>query len=140
MRELSGDELIGVWRLCGYTELDEDGGTRPGPLGTEPEGLLLYEATGFMSVSMMAGGPPASPESFMGYAGRWRLAGDRRVVHLVAVSAHPQMVGTAQERDFHLDGDALTLTGAAVISDRPLVRVLRWRRVTGHDCARRSPG
>ncbi|QYN34073.1 lipocalin-like domain-containing protein [Pseudonocardia sp. DSM 110487] len=122
-------ELIGVWRLRAYTERDEDGVTRPGPLGERPDGLLIYEPTGFMSVSMMAGGAEATPESFMGYAGRWQLRGTGRVVHLVAVSAHPQMVGTAQEREFHIDGDALTLTGAAVISTKPLVRALRWERV-----------
>jgi hypothetical protein len=121
--------LTGVWRLREYTERDEDGVTRPGPLGERPDGLLIYEPTGFMSVSMMARGPDATPESFMGYAGRWRLHGAGRVVHLVAVSAHPQMVGTAQEREFHVEGDALTLTGAAVISTKPLVRALRWERV-----------
>jgi hypothetical protein len=122
-------ELIGVWRLRAYTERDEDGVTRPGPLGERPDGLLIYEPTGFMSVSMMAGGADATQESFMGYAGRWQLRGTGRVVHIVAVSAHPQMVGTAQEREFHVDGDALTLTGTAVISTKPLVRALRWERV-----------
>lgn len=122
-------ELIGVWRLGAYTERDEDGVTRPGPLGTRPEGLLIYEPTGFMSVSMMARGTDATPETFMGYAGRWRLRGEHRIVHLVAVSAHPQMVGTEQEREFHVDDDALTLTGTAVISTKPLVRALRWERL-----------
>jgi hypothetical protein len=122
-------ELIGVWRLREYTERDEDGATRPGPLGTHPDGLLIYEPTGYMSVSMMARGAGATPESFMGYAGRWQLCGAGRIAHHVAVSAHPQMVGTTQERDFHVVGDALTLTGTAVISTTPLVRALRWERV-----------
>jgi hypothetical protein len=139
MRELAGDELIGVWRLRSYTELDEGGATRPGPLGTRPDGLLIYEPTGFMSVSMMAGGDPGQ-ETFMGYAGRWQLVGEHRVVHLIAVSAHPQMVGTKQEREFHVEGDALTLTGTAVISARPLIRALQWERVAADDCARRGGG
>jgi hypothetical protein len=144
MRELPGDELIGVWRLRSYTELDEDGATRPGPLGVDPAGLLIYEPTGFMAVSMMAGGSAGgsdgagTPESFMGYAGRWQLRGGSCVVHFVAVSAHPQMVGTAQEREFHVAGDVLTLTGTAVISARPLIRALRWERVSTRDCARRG--
>ena len=122
-------ELIGVWRLRAYTEQGEDGKTRPGPLGERPDGLLIYEPTGFMSVSMMARGSTATPESFMGYAGRWQLRGAGRVVHHVAVSAHPQMVGSAQEREFRVEGDTLTLTGTAVISTKPLVRALRWERV-----------
>jgi hypothetical protein len=90
-----------------------------------------------MAVSMMAGGDPGQ-ESFMGYAGRWQLLGESRVAHLVAVSAHPQMVGTRQEREFHVAGDALTLTGTAVISAMPLIRALRWERVSTDDCARRG--
>ena len=123
-------ELLGVWRLRSYVDLDERGSSRPGPLGTHPSGLLIYEPTGFMAVSMMAGAAGAGQESFMGYAGRWRLRDDRHVVHLVDVSAHAQMVGTEQEREFHVEDGRLTLTGAAVISAAPLRRALRWERVT----------
>ena len=59
---------------------------------------------------------------------------------LVAVSAHPQMVGTAQEREFHVAGELLTLTGGAVIGARPLIRTLRWERVAHRDRAHRGGG
>lgn len=132
-------ELVGVWRLEEYLNLDDDGRGYEGPLGPHPRGLLIYGADGYMSVSMMRSPQPASGnhaatgsgEVFMGYAGRWRLSDGNRVVHEVEVSAHPVMVGTEQVREVELDGDRLSLYGNAVLSDRPVRRVLRWRRASG---------
>jgi hypothetical protein len=131
----SADDLVGVWRLVAYFELDDAGVTSEGPLGPAPEGLLMYGADGHVAVSMMrtpCGPGPAWPdvpdgqETFMGYAGRWRLAGDQ-VVHQVQVSAHPRQVNTEQVRDVVLDGDDLTLYGTRLTGDGR--RMLRWRRV-----------
>jgi hypothetical protein len=77
-------------------------------------------------------GPPGERESFMGYAGRWRLEGDT-VLHDVRVSAHPHQVGTEQVRDVVLDGDLLTLYGTRPNGDRPQRRMLRWQRVSPSD-------
>jgi hypothetical protein len=140
---VADDDLVGVWRLVAYFELDPTGATSEGPLGPAPEGLLMYGRDGYVAVSMMrtgngpgggsgpdAGGPTDGQETFMGYAGGWRLAGDT-VVHRVDVSAHPRQVGTDQVRDVELDGDRLTLYGTRL--DGLGRRKLEWRRVTGPD-------
>lgn len=142
---LATERLVGAWRLAAYHDVDEDGVTSEGPLGPDPEGLLLYEPGGFMAVSMMrtSSGPsgpsggPSGPsdqyETFMGYAGRWRLDGDR-VVHRAEVSAHAFQLGIDQVREVVLattdEGDVLTLYGNRPAGDRPQRRMLRWRRAT----------
>ena len=129
----SPDELVGSWRLEAYLSVGENGGVSEGPLGPHPEGLLIYSPDGHMSVSMMRadhepsrGGSPVT--RFMGYAGTWRLDG-QRVVHEVTVSSHSYMVGTRQVRDLSLDDGLLTLSGSArAAGGPPERRVLTWRR------------
>jgi hypothetical protein len=132
----TADALAGVWRLVAYHELDETGATSEGPLGPDPQGMLMYAPGGYVAVSMMRPQDGAATstaplgdgqETFMGYAGRWRLEGDR-VVHQVQVSAHPAQVGTEQVRDVVLDGDQLTLYGTRLSGHGR--RMLRWRKVT----------
>ncbi|MEE1832684.1 lipocalin-like domain-containing protein [Streptomyces sp. SP17KL33] len=126
---------VGVWHLVAYHDVDDDGGVSDGPLGSTPRGMLLYTADGHMAVSMMrAPDGPDGPErgdggseTFMGYAGRWRLEGGR-MVHEVAVSAHPFMVGTRQIRHLRVDGGDLVLTGVAQGGEHQQRRILRWRR------------
>ncbi|MDI3422614.1 lipocalin-like domain-containing protein [Streptomyces luteolus] len=137
-------ELAGTWRLVSYDDVDDTGGAGEGPLGPAPAGLLLYDGQGHMAVSMMRTGPPAPAapgpqsgeaaparqhETFMGYAGRWRLTGERTVVHHVAVSAHGHMVGQDLIRELEQDGDRLVLYGTAMIGGRPQRRRLCWERV-----------
>lgn len=130
---VSAQQLTGVWHLVSYVDVDPDGGHRAGPLGPVPQGVLIYTANGHMSVSMMRTGPTPGHtdlgrvETFMGYAGRWRLVGGE-VRHAVRVSAHPHMVGTELIRRAVLDGDLLLLHGTSVIDGIPQRRVLTWRR------------
>lgn len=128
--------LAGVWHLVSYFDLDDEGRRSPGPLGAAPAGVLVYTADGHMSVSMMRtdrrpAGPPSGvagrDETFMGYAGSWRLVGDE-IRHTVLVSAHPHLVGTELVREAALEGDLLVLHGTSLISGRAQRRVLTWRR------------
>ncbi|MGW8886174.1 lipocalin-like domain-containing protein [Streptomyces sp. NPDC055749] len=126
---MTPDDVVGVWRLDSYTEVDENGKTVAGPLGDAPAGLLIYTADGHVSVSMMKTGEGPALETYMGYSGRWRLTGDE-MTHTVVVSAHPRMAGTEQVRRAALDGAALSLRGTAVnpVGGRAPERVLTWRR------------
>ncbi|MFE3879342.1 lipocalin-like domain-containing protein [Kitasatospora sp. NPDC059146] len=137
MSPTTAELLVGGWQLDSYLT-EDDGGFREGPLGPAPRGLLIYSADGRVSVSMMrTDGPPAGPGRFMGYAGSWHIVEDdgapgTRVVHDVAVSSHPYMVGSRQLRDLTLTGDVLTLAGSAGAAGGPSERrVLTWSRTTG---------
>ncbi|GGR11702.1 lipocalin-like domain-containing protein [Streptomyces netropsis] len=133
---VSPADLIGAWQLESYVGVDEDGGVSEGPLGPDPEGVLIYSADRHMTVSMMRAGHEASPGGgpvtrFMGYAGTWQLS-ERQIVHEVAVSSHRHMVGTRQVRGLTLRGDLLILSGTARTADgRQEQRVLNWRRFSG---------
>lgn len=130
----AAERLLGTWRLVSYVDVDPAGTTSEGPLGPAPAGLLHYLPDGHMAVSMMrtadsdARRASDQRETFMGYAGRWRLEGDR-VVHRAEVSAHAFQIGVDQVREVVLDGDELTLFGNRPNSDPPQRRMLRWRRV-----------
>ncbi|WP_413760830.1 lipocalin-like domain-containing protein [Streptomyces sp. MMBL 11-3] len=138
---MTASELIGVWRLASFHDVDEEGRTHEGPLGPEPDGLLFYSAEGHVSVHMMRTGPQAGPrasrdgsgerppQDYMSYSGTWRRAGDQ-VVHTITVAPERGWIGTDQVRDLSLAGDTLTLHGDSLIGRRQR-RVLVWRRVSG---------
>ncbi|MGK5627221.1 lipocalin-like domain-containing protein [Streptomyces sp. URMC 123] len=157
---MRADELVGVWHLVSYHDLDNEGTRHEGPLGPAPRGLLVYTADGHVTVNMMrtsaststhtgadtnpgvgtgpgtgaatAPGAPSTPDAptYMGYAGRWHHAGDK-VIHRVEVTPKSEWVDTEQVRDIVLAGDVLTLYGTAIVDGRPQRRVLQWQRAMG---------
>jgi hypothetical protein len=123
---MAAAELVGVWRLRSFHDLDENGGRLEGPLGEDPDGLLFYAADGHVSVTMARtdGGHGEGPD-YLSYAGTWRRVGDR-VFHHIGFAPNPDWVGTEQVRELALDGDLLTLTGTGLRTPHP--RVLVWHR------------
>ena len=119
-------ELVGVWRLRSFHDLDEHGGRLAGPLGEDPDGLLFYTADGHVSVTMARtdGGHGDGPD-YLSYAGTWRRDGDR-VFHHIGFAPNPDWVGSEQVRELALDGDQLTLTGTGLRTPHP--RILVWQR------------
>ncbi|MGW6905705.1 lipocalin-like domain-containing protein [Streptomyces sp. NPDC054940] len=123
------DDLIGVWRLVSFEELDDTGATSRGPLGAEPSGRLIYTRDGHVSVNMMRGADPG-PVPYMGYAGTWRLNGSQ-VVHRIEVTPRPDWINTEQTREATLENDHLTLHARTLIGGAERRRVLVWRRDRG---------
>ena len=123
------DQLVGTWRLESFSTRDEQG-HEVRPLGEHPVGLLVITGDGWMSAHVAAapsdrpdfGSPDTLGEpnqqaaafrTYAGYAGRWRVEGDRFVTR-VEVSAQPNWVGTEQVREIELSGDGLLLRGIVV--------------------------
>ena len=118
--------LVGAWKLVS-AEGRQPGGEVTYPLGVNPVGYLVYTEHGYVSTSIMRaerrlfaseGSLRGSLEdkaeaydSFLGYAGRYEVQGDR-VVHGIEVSSFPNWTGARQERFMHLEGDTLTLSTA----------------------------
>jgi hypothetical protein len=121
-----GDQLVGTWRYQSWTA---HGPT--GPVATLSErltGLLVITADDWISVHLMSSEPvPFAPDlalTYLGYAGRYRMAGDQ-LVTAVEISSIPAWVGTQQVRDVELTGDMLILAPPVVAGVR---NELRWRR------------
>ncbi|MFJ1748142.1 lipocalin-like domain-containing protein [Streptomyces sp. NPDC088116] len=123
-------DLVGVWTLTSFYELDEAGVQLEGPLGQNPSGMLIYTEDGHISVNVMrTSGTAPTPESrdYMGYAGTWRLKGDQ-TVHTIQVSPTFEWIGSEQIRDAELHSDRLTLRGTSTVQGQPRTGVLNWHR------------
>ncbi|RJQ81237.1 hypothetical protein D5S17_05720 [Pseudonocardiaceae bacterium YIM PH 21723] len=120
-------DLIGVWRLRSFHDLDEYGGRLVGPLGEDPDGLLFYSVERHVSVTMARtdGGRGEGPD-YLSYAGTWRREGNL-VFHHIRFAPDPDWVGTEQVRELTLDRDLLSLTGTGLRTPHP--RVLVWQRM-----------
>lgn len=141
----SGADLLGAWAMTGWTQTYRDG-TVQEPMGSTPDGRLVYTADGTMigvigaadRAPFVTGGQwnasteerAAAYSTFLAYSGRYTVE-DGFVTHHVEVSLFPNWVGGIQRRRIELDGDTLALTGTIEPgTDQERVARLEWRRVT----------
>jgi hypothetical protein len=141
-------KLVGTWKLLAIEERNAQGELVTSlDYGPQPVGLLIYDATGHMSVHAMRRGRPrlpsddvhlAPPEqakaAFVGYNGYFgTFEVDERagvVVHHVEGSLIPNWEGTAQRRRFTLAGDKLVLEPPPFeAGGQQRTRRLTWQRV-----------
>ena len=144
----AANPLVGTWKLVRVEEHDATG-KRVVSLdyGPEPIGLLMYDATGHMSVHAMRRGRPrlpsddvhtATPEqaktAFVGYGayfGTYEVDETKGIViHHVEGSLIPNWEGSAQRRRYTLSGDKLTLEPPEFqAAGEKRTRRLTWQRV-----------
>jgi len=141
-------QLLGAWRLLTWEAIGEDG-TIDLPMGTDPEGVVVYTPDGTMMTTLgRAGRTPitggdvlAGPDderlaafgSFIAYQSRFRMDG-RDVIHQVEMSLFPNWVGSAQRRHVELsaDGRSLVLSSDPILVRGRMSRQrLAWERITG---------
>ncbi len=110
------DGITGAWELLSFTVTD---GSRP--LGTEPQGLILYTEDGHMSAQLTGG------DQHIAYGGRFSVDETTATVHhQVSISTMPELLAQPQFRHAAIHGDELTLSTADA--------VLLWRRPAAQDC------
>jgi len=141
---VSPERLLGAWSLVSFV-VRRDGQPDRFPFGDDAVGLIVYEPSGRMSAVLSARerssgatrledahrvsaeAKAASYDSYLSYAGRWRIDGDE-VVHDVELALVPEVGGREQRRRVRLDGDELVLS-YDVDGRRGVARFeLRWRR------------
>jgi hypothetical protein len=140
------DRFVGVWELEGIEEedfLEGKRGRAPAVGFERPVGLLIYLASGFMSVNFAGSSrkpflrefSPSPSEvaaagaAYGGYAGRWEIDESRReVLHHVETAFVPNRVGRTIRRSYSFEENLLFLRPIALSpGDATPNRVLRWR-------------
>ena len=134
------EHLVGAWRLVSWEARAE--GQTSFPFGADASGLLIYTATGQMSVFLsqpnrkrfvgveaQAGAvaeKAAAFDSCFAYSGTFEVA-DGRVIHRLEHCTFPNWIGTGQVRLLRLDGNRLILeTPPLPTNGREAVSRLVW--------------
>lgn len=139
--------LLGAWRLTTWEAIGEDGSIEH-PMGTEPDGVVVYTPDGTMMTTIarsdrapisggdVVGGPAeerlAAFSSFIAYTSRFRIDGTD-VIHQVEMSLFPNWVGTAQRRHVTVSPDGADLVLEAdpfLLRGRVARQRLTWVRIT----------
>jgi Lipocalin-like domain len=138
--------FVGSWRLVSFEGRSPDGRVVH-PMGEQPSGQLIYDATGQVSVQYMRRGRPqfasgdlhqGTPEeikaAFEGYIGYWGTydvdAKAKIVTHHVIGAAFPNWVEGDQRRFYSFDHNHLTFrTPPILIGGVQTTNVIVWERV-----------
>ena len=114
------ERLVGCWRLVEYrVTTDNDEGNADHPLGTNPQGTILYTPDGYMSAQLARPGPyedDQKPDAYaIAYSGPFDVDEQTRTVaHHVQVSVIPSWLGTTQIRQVQFrDPGTLVLSASA---------------------------
>lgn len=117
--------ILGPWLLMNMVMTNQDGGVFY-PFGESPTGMIMYDASGYMSYTAMrsgrakfasgdlAGGTPeekkAAFEGFDAYFGTYDLDLEERVIiHHVEASKFPNWEGSEQLRYFRVSANQLII-------------------------------
>ena len=108
--------LIGVWSITEFKDRDDEASEWTS-YGSDPHGIIIYDATGTISVHLVADGPRPSTIGYIGYWGRFRMieaeAEDDGFVgtleHHMDGGSMPELFEDDVKRQFSLHGDRLVL-------------------------------
>ena len=144
------DHLVGAWRLVTIETFRANGETIYPFYGKHPEGLLVYDRSGWMSVQIVSDPKPTVPtvstregflaaspaekvtaiDGYYAYFGTWTVnASASTVTHHIVQSLYPGERGEDGVRQFLLEGDRLTLRAKAHEMGEDHQRKLVWERV-----------
>lgn len=122
-------QLIGVWKVIEFAD-------RPDPAsewesyGPDPQGIIVYDRTGTISVHLISEGPLPSTKGYLGYWGTFLVReAERRADGFVGTLEHHMDGGSMSElfeegadRPFTLHADTLVI-GDQTTARRVLERV-----------------
>jgi len=144
------DGLVGTWGLVSIETLRSNGEVIYPFYGKHPEGLLIYDPSGWMSVQIvsdpkplvpkadsrelfLASTPaekPAAADGYYAYFGTWTVdAANSTVTHHIDQSFYPGERGEAGVRRMSIHGKLLTLVAKAHEMGEDHERKLVWERV-----------
>ena len=145
------DRLPGAWRLVKIETIRSNGEIIFPFYGKNPEGLLVYDRSGWMSVQIISDPKPTVPttssregflaapaserasaaDGFYAYCGTWEVdSSGRTVTHHIKQSFYPAERGQDAVRQLTLEGDRLILVAKAHETGEDHERRLVWERVS----------
>lgn len=109
---MTANALLGTWRVVSFTRWNKEG-VAGQPLGIEPMGYAVFDATGHAFIQlgrapMDGGAPDEVAKSLMCYFGPYTVSGNKVAV-TVESSNMADYLGSVQERNFEVSGDAMTI-------------------------------
>ena len=144
------DQLPGAWRLVSIETTRPNGEVIYPFYGEHPEGLLMYDRSGWMSVQILSDPRPTVPtadsreeflaapvdqktkaiDGYYAYAGTWTVdAAKKTVTHHIEQSLYPAERGENGTRHIVLEGDRLILTAKTHEMGEEHERKLVWQRI-----------
>ena len=125
-------DILGPWKLTSMEATNSEGEAFY-PFGENPSGMILYDASGYMSYTAMRSGRPkfasgdarggtpeemkAAFEGFDAYCGTYELNVEEGVVtHHVETSRFPNWESSDQVRFFQISGNRLVIDTAPIQS------------------------
>jgi len=141
-----GGQIYGTWSLIKFVYKDHLNNEEK-YFGQKPEGILIYERSGYMSVHIaqenrsdfekdsIDGGSEKNKASafstFFSYYGRFVEESPRKFVHTIEGSLFPNWVGQKQIRFAKLENDLLSLTTPPIPSmEGHHVFEIVWKKIT----------
>ena len=135
------DKLVGTWKLVSASSITKTGERNETPYGPNPAGFLTYTADGRVTALISYGGrKPLSVgaqqdeqaeafKTFLAYAGRYALTGDK-VTHYIEVSSIQNYVNKELVRSVKFQDDQITLvTPPTPVNGKVQTVELIWRRL-----------
>ena len=160
MTHATRQELIGAWRLQSIEILGPKG-SRPDPFyNTDSSGLIIYDASGWMSVQIVGQPRPAMDapasrptpaataraaprdaqlkaavlDTYYAYFGTWKFdEATSTVTHSVKASLIPGETGLRYSQTATLDGGQLIFTVHQETPEGAVVRKKIWKRVSSSE-------
>lgn len=141
-------KLIGAWQLVSVETIRPNGQIIYPFYGLHPEGLLVYDRSGWMSVQIVSDPKPTVPaadsraafiaaplreraaaaDGYYAYFGRWKVDDARSTVtHFLVQSLYPGERGETGVRYFTIDDDRLTLVAKTHEMGEDRQRRLVWK-------------
>ena len=145
------EQLVGAWRLVSIETIRPNGEVIFPFYGKHPEGILMYDGSGWMSVQIVSDPPPTVPagtsreevtrasvadkskafDNYYAYFGTWTMDhAQKTVTYHIRQSLEPGERGQDGVRHCVLDGDRLILTAKTHEMDEDHERKLVWQRLT----------
>ena len=148
-----GDALVGAWRLVSIETIRKSGEIIYPFYGKHPEGLLMYDRSGWMSVQIVSDPKPRAPlassregflaapsaekvsaaEGYYAYFGTWTVdPSSATVTHHILQSLYPGERNEEGVRHLVLQGNRITLTAKTHETGEDHERRLVWERVAAN--------